>query len=139
MTFPQEGDRAVDYRAAARGDQLPRIGPVVTIDKITGTLIITSDGGRYRLSDHRPVAQGRFSDRQLIAATDDRVLVARGREMLAALAATVANLAKLDHTHSYEVLGALGEIGRDVVTYRKTLTNLMVDAVRQKREQGEKS
>lgn len=57
------------------GDQVVVVGrfsdALTTVERVTKTLIVTSDGGRWRRSDGEAVSRGRFSFTFIRGATDE--------------------------------------------------------------------
>jgi hypothetical protein len=129
--IPQKGDAVVDLRL---GSITGRVGLTVTVERVTASLVVTSDGERYHLNTLRPVSEGSGSARQLVRATDDRVLIVRGHERLAAVARTADNLAKIDHQRPEDVLSAFAQIIMAASVARHAFAELMVDATRAEQE-----
>jgi hypothetical protein len=133
--FPQVGDLAVDLRTNGRPGGVPmRIGATVTVKAILTTIVLTSDGERYNRGSLKPVSEGRYSDRTLVPAGDDRVLIVKGREHLETLAGTVTNLAKLDHRKPEDIVQALAQIIVAAGLSRRAVIELMAGASRTEQE-----
>lgn len=130
---PQVGDDAIELRHSTRIHQLDGLSAPVVIRQITETIVVTSDGERYSRKSLTPISEGRYSDRTLVQPHDDRVLCVQGREVLAVLARTTDNLAKVERTDPADVFAALSQVAatasRAVAGYRA----LMRDATEAKR------
>lgn len=124
--FPRVGDLAVDFYEGNAGRR-DLCGENVTVTRITATMVITSDGERYRAGGRTlyPVNHGRYSDRQLLPADDVRVLIVRGRDQLAAIARLTDNLSRLDHSTPESVLTALSQIIVTATGARKAVVQLL--------------
>jgi hypothetical protein len=129
--WPQAGDLAVDVAATARGRD--KLGPVVTIKEVADRGILTSAGERYSWHGLRPAGRPN-SAHELMPVTADRVLVAKGREHLAALVAVVINLSDLDHRTPESVIVALAQVITTAHESRVALLALMVEASRAEQE-----
>lgn len=134
MTALRKGDAVVELRRAVRVGQQDEVGQPLTVAGVTQTLVIASNGERYRRSDLKPISEGRLSDRVLVPAGDDRVLIARGREKLRGLAATATNLVGVDYAAPADVMAALAQVVVAAQMRRKELGLLMAEATR--RAQG---
>jgi hypothetical protein len=132
--FPQVGDVAVDLRKAKYSYDQDRCGETITVKRITATMVITSDGGRYNRDRLHPVSEGRYSDRVLVPATDPRVLVIKGREHLTALAKMADNLARLDIKAPEDVVAAISQLITAAVVSRHAVIELMSEASRSAQE-----
>jgi hypothetical protein len=132
--FPQVGDKAVDLRAPAAAHKFGRCGDVVTVSRITQTLVITSDGERYNRERLHPVSEGRYSDRQLVPFGDPRVLVVLGREQLVGVAKLADNIAKLDHKAPEDVLAGLARIIMAASDARRRVIEIMREASKTEQE-----
>jgi hypothetical protein len=131
-TFPQVGDAAVDLRKTKGGRNL--CGEVVTVKDITTTLVITSDGERYNRARLHPASEGRYSDRELVPATDPRVLVVKSHEHLDAVAQLAVNLSRLDYRRPEDVVASLAQIlGAAHMSWREVIA-LMREASRAEQE-----
>jgi hypothetical protein len=133
--FPQAGDLAVDLRTNGRANGRPdQVGQTVTVKNVLTTIVITSDGERYNRSTLKPITEGRYSGRQLVPASDNRVLVVRARSQLSEVAATAGNLAELDHRKPEDVVTALARISRAAYEAHRAVIDLMADASRTEQE-----
>ncbi len=133
---PQVGSDAVELRHSGKVHEPDRAGEAVQVKRVTQTLVITSDGARYSRAYLRPVSEGRYSDRSLVAATDDRVLCVRGRELLAEVARTATNLAGVERSKPEDVAAALAQLaaaGRDAYA---RFGQAMAAASRERQESG---
>lgn len=133
-TFPQVGDIATDLRRTGKVHEQDRCGSTVTVNRITETLVMTSDGERYNRAGLYPVSEGRHSPRRLVPASDPRVIVVKGREHLRVLARTTENLAKLDHKTPEDVIAAFAQIVLAAGVSRHAVIELMRQATRDEQE-----
>jgi hypothetical protein len=132
--WPQVGDLAVDYQASANAIVPPRLGDTVTVREVTDTIIATNDGRKYDRRWLTPLNEGRYSARQLLPATDPRVLTTRGRMHLIKMDHLVANLAMIDHRTPESVIAALAQIITTAHESRVALIALMAEASRTEQE-----
>jgi hypothetical protein len=130
---PQVGDDAIELRHSHGSTSHDRIGEPVKVHRITDTIVVTSDGERYGRAWLAPLSEGPYSSRRLVQPHDDRVLCVKGREVLAVLARTTDNLAKVERTDPADVFAALSQVAatasRAVASYRA----LMREATEAKR------
>lgn len=70
MSTFEAGDRAALYRAGSWG--LPSAHQV-TVDRVTATQYVLSNGDRYRKSDRREVGRDRYNSPELVALDDPRL------------------------------------------------------------------
>jgi hypothetical protein len=127
--WPQKGDSAVDLRTNGRAGGPPdRVSADLTVERVTATLVITSDGERYNRERLHPVSEGRYSDRELTRPTDPRVLAIRARLLLAGVAQRAERLNALEHKDAVEVMGALATIIREADRARQEVATLLADA-----------
>lgn len=127
---PQVGDLAVDLRVGTFARD--RVGETVTVETVTPTLVVTSNGYRYSRQTLRPVVQP-TSARELASVTDVRVLTARAREHLSGVATTAINLSTIGHRRPDEVLVALEQIIVAARVAHGAVSALMADADHPKR------
>lgn len=121
--IPRPGDLAVELRKGTFDRD--RTSDTVTVEKVTVSLVITSDGVRYHLRTLKPVSEGPTSPRELRPADDRRVLTVRARDQLAALAKTVDSLNRLDHRSPEEVVAALAQISAGAAISRNEVLDLI--------------
>lgn len=113
----------------------PVLGDTVHIERVTETLILTSDGGRYSRKHLHPVAWKGWRPRlQLRSAYDDTVMVIRAQQHLAEIGKRAENLAKLDRKVTTDVLADLALIERAAHDARKAVIDLMTAADRAQQE-----
>jgi hypothetical protein len=128
---PREGEDVVDLRVNGRPNGVPdQCGPVVQVKTVTRTLVITSDGEKYSRNYLRPISEGRYSARQLVRATDDRVLCVRGRAVLDEMARTARNLADLPRTDPMDIMAALARLVAAAGDARSEYANSLTTASR---------
>lgn len=131
MTWPQVGDPAVDYRYSRTAWDRERVSESLTVERVTQTMVVTSDGERYSRTHLHPISEGRHSDRTLVPATDLRVLAVRARDRLAEVAQATTNLSKLDHRTAEDVVAALANIVAMADSNRRLVLGLMREATEQ--------
>lgn len=132
--WPQVGDLAIELRRSAHTADRDKVSTPVTVKNITATLVITSDGEKYNRERLFPVAEGRYSARELRPVSDVRVLTAQGREQLAVIAQTVANLARVDYQTPEDCVTALAVAIGEAHDARARLLRLMREASRLEQE-----
>jgi hypothetical protein len=134
--LPQVGDDVVDLRQGSKAWDNDRAGSVVQVKTVTTSLVLTSDGEKYRAGGLYPIGEGLYSSRRLVAANDPRVLCIRGRDMIAEIARLADNLSKLDRKDPAEVSAALAQLAAKSGTVYQQFGRMMADASRQEREGG---
>lgn len=122
---PREGEAVVDLRSTGRMHEPDRCGEVVTVKRVTDTLVITSDGEKYNRRHLTPHSEGRYSPRRLVSARDDRVLCVRGRKLLAEVARVAANLAAIDRRDPADIAGALAALTRQADEARRAYADVL--------------
>lgn len=125
---PKEGDPAAELLSTARPYDSDRVGEPVTVHRVTQTLVITSDGEKYSRNHLTPVSEGRYSNRQLVRANDDRVLCVRGRTLLAGVARVARNLADLDRRDPADITAALAQLVVTADDARRKYAALLAEA-----------
>lgn len=132
--WPQVGDDAVEFRAAARTWDTDSIGTPTRIKSITQTLVITADGAKYNRDGLFPVSEGRQSARRLVPAGDPRVLCVQGRAKLREVARQVQNLADLERKDPMDIVGAFAQIVSAAAAARTEYIALTTAASRAEQE-----
>jgi hypothetical protein len=122
---PREGEDVVDLRSTGKTYDVDRCGPVVQVKTITQTLVITTDGEKYNRLFLTPVSEGRYSSRQLVRASDDRVLCVQGRLTLEAVARVARNLADLPRTDPADITAALARVVNVADQARRSYADLL--------------
>jgi hypothetical protein len=131
---PQVGDDAIELRHSGKVHEADRVSVPVTVQRVTATMVVTSDGERYSRATLKPISEGRYSARTLVPVTDDRVLCVRGREALAELARLTDNLARLDRANPIDFMGAFAQIQGAAEAARKAHVKAMLNATRAAQE-----
>lgn len=132
--WPQVGDQAVELRTSHHSWERDQVGPIVTVEAITHTLVITSDRGKYNRDGLFPTGEGRQSARRLVPASDDRVLCVLGRTYLAEVAKVADSLAKLDRKDPMDIVAAFAQIVSAAGDARRRFIALTADASRAEQE-----
>jgi hypothetical protein len=132
--IPKVDELAVELRHGTFA--ATQAGRTVTVTRVTPSLIVTDDGERYNRFSHRPYSEGPSSNRELVSASDPRVLVARGHALIGAVAQTAENLAKLDHRSVEDVMAALSEILMSTSVARQSVTQMMTAATAAEQARG---
>lgn len=132
--WPQVGDDAVEFRAAARTWDTDSIGTPTRIKSITQTLVITTDGAKYNRDGLFPTNEGRQSARRLVPTADPRVLCVQGRVKLREVARQVQNLADLDRKDPMDIVAAFAQIVSAAASARTEYIALTRDASKAEQE-----
>lgn len=111
----------------------PAFGAVTEIGRITDTLIITCDGGRYSRQTLRP-AGGRGPRTTLHSAHSDEAVTARALQHLVAVSRQAGNLAALEHKTPENVCAALAQLSRAVSDSHSAIRDLMAEASKANQE-----